>query len=55
MKRLPRNPNAVASILVYLAAQGGFKEREGLLDSVKLTQKMEMEKRNDIIAGWDRT
>jgi hypothetical protein len=55
LKRLPRNPNTVASVLVYLAAQGGFSEREGLLDSVKGMEKMETEERNEVIAGWGRT
>ena len=55
MKRLPRNPNTVASVLVYIAAQGGFREREGLLDSVKGMERMGTEERNEVIEGWGRT
>jgi hypothetical protein len=55
VKRLPRNPNTVASVLVYIAAHGGLREREGLLDSVKGMERMETDERNDIIASWGRT
>ena len=55
VKRLPRNPNMIASILVYIAAHGGFEEREGLLDSVKGMERMETDERNEVVADWGRT
>ena len=56
VKQLPRSPNTVASMLVYLAAVGGQgKEREGLLDSVKGMERMGTEERNEVVQSWGRS
>ena len=55
VKRLPRNPDTVASVLVYLAGQSGVSKREGLLASMKGLENVNTEERNETISGWGRT
>lgn len=56
VKSLPRNPNTIASVLVYLAAAGGKgREREGLLGSVKGMERMVTVERNEAVSGWGRS